>query len=79
MHTIYVTSGNETGKPNFIILWPSKMLFPFLESSEHFVFMTGAPSQLIVKKLHKTTHQFSLLENFYMHTLSGEWKQNWHT
>ena len=69
MHTIYVISGNETGKPDFVIIWLSKKLFSFLENSNHFVLMTGASSQLIAKKLRKTTDKFSFLENFYAYIM----------
>ena len=74
-HTLYVASGNKITINNFVILWPSKMLTSFLESWELFEFRIGAPSQLFLKKLQKTTLKSLFLSNAHPHNTCGKWKQ----
>ena len=45
-----MTNENYIGKPSFVKLWSSKILFPFLEKLEQIVLRKGAPSQLLLKK-----------------------------
>ena len=79
LHPIWVTNGNEIGIAYFVRLWSSKMLFPTLESWEHFVLRTWALPPLSLMKLQKTTVKFSFLANLHAYHMSGKWKRNCRT